>query len=368
MHVLRHWLARGWPFALGIVLGALAYGPVRREASAVRLMTRLAAPPQNAPPAAPTAFSLGEDRRAFRARLYLPEGHVEQCLVLGHGIHYRGIDDPRLVRFARELSRAGAAVLTPELADLSDYRITRSGADVLGDGVRYLAGRCRSTGGKAGLIGFSFAGGLALLAALDADVAPHLAYVTSVGGYHDLSRVLRFFLSNEVLSPEGRVPRKAHEYGLVVLLYGSIEKFVPEEDYFVVRDAVRAWLHEDRSRAWTLASQRTTAEAEALFLRVANGQAGLYRPMLEDIVARSAAELAELAPRGKLARIQVPVYLLHGTGDSVIPPEETAWAARELASRPHRALVTPLLEHVNLGSTSALADAAELVDFMSLLL
>jgi len=359
-------LLRALPFAVAFVLGALAYGPIRRDASALGLLKRLSAdaPAQLPPP----SFTLGEDRRAFRARLYVPDGNVEQCLVLGHGVHYKAIDDPRLIRFASELSRSGAAVLTPELADLADYRITRSGADVLGDAVRFLSEHCLTTGGKVGLIGFSFAGGLSLIAAQEPDVSSRLSFVTSVGGYHDLSRVLRFFLANEVVAPGGIVPKRAHEYGLVVLLYGHLEALVPEEDYFVARDAVRAWLHEDRKLAWTLASERTTKEAESLFVRIAGGQAAFYRPVLEDIVSRSARDLAELSPRGKLATLPIPVYLLHGTGDSVIPPEETLWAERELSGRPHRALITPLLEHVKLGSTDALADAAKLVDFMSLLL
>jgi pimeloyl-ACP methyl ester carboxylesterase len=367
--VTRASIFRAIPFAVAFVLGALAYGPVRRETSAVGLLKRLSSEPSAAAMKPPPSFMLGEDRRAFRARLYVPDGKAEQCLVLGHGIHYKAIDDPRLIRFASELSKAGAAVLTPELADLADYRITRSGADVLGDSVRFLSAHCPATGGKVGLIGFSFAGGLSLLAALEPEVAPHLSFVTSVGGYHDLSRVLRFFIANEVEGPGGVVPKKAHEYGLIVLLYGHLEAFVPEEDYFVIRSAVQAWLHEDRKLAWTLASQRTTLEAEALFVRVAGAQAAFYRPILEGIMARSGAELAELSPKGKLAGIPSPVYLLHGTGDTVIPPEETLWAERELSGHPHRALITPLLEHVKLDvSPDALADAAKLVDFMSLLL
>jgi pimeloyl-ACP methyl ester carboxylesterase len=366
--VTRASLLRAIPFAVAFVLGALAYGPIRRETSAVGLLKRLSAD-GSAAVKPPPVSSLGEDRRAFRARLYVPDGNVEQCLVLGHGIHYKAIDDPRLIRFATELTRAGAAVLTPELADLADYRITRSGADVLGDSVRFLSAHCRATGGKVGLIGFSFAGGLSLLAAREPDVAPHLSFVTSVGGYHDLSRVLHFFIADEVQGPGGVVPKKSHEYGLVVLLYGHLEAFVPEEDYFVIRSAVQAWLHEDRKLAWALASQRTTKEAETLFVRIAGAQAASYRPILEGIMARSHAELAELSPKGKLASIPSPVYLLHGTGDTVIPPEETLWAERELSGHPHRSLITPLLEHVKLeASKDTLVDAAKLVDFMSLLL
>jgi nitrite reductase/ring-hydroxylating ferredoxin subunit len=46
--------------------------------------------------------------------------------------------------------------------------------------------------------------------------------------------------------------------------------------------------------------------------------------------------------------MHVPVYLLHGSHDSVIPPSETDWAAFELDSQPHEAV--PLEQGVQDGS------------------
>jgi dienelactone hydrolase len=355
---------------LGLVLGVAAYRPLRREASALALLGRLAAPIEERTRAVSSReLVLGEDGRRFRARLYVPGGPAERCIVLGHGVHYRAIDEPRLVRFAKELTRAGAAVLTPELDEIADYHVTRSGADVLSDATRFLSRRCTNVGdGKVGLVGFSFAGGLSLLAAERADVQERLAYVASVGGYDDLERVLRFFLTNQVQTRSGSEPRAAHEYGLIVLMYQYMDELVPEDDYAVMLGAVRAWLHEDRNTAWALASARTTAEGEALFVHVSRGEGLAYRGVLESIVARKHDELAALSPSGHLATLPVPVYLLHGTGDRVIPPEEAWFADLEMKNRSHLTLVTPVLEHVELSSVTSVADAARLVDFMSRLL
>jgi dienelactone hydrolase len=374
VRAVRRWLA---PLA-GLLLGLFSYRPAQHEARALAVLSRLAAKPGETPslvrltPSGTTQrgdLVLGENGRSFAARLYVPPGSVDRCLVVAHGVHYKGIDEPRLTRFAEALASTGVVVLTPELRDLADYHITRSGADVLADATRYLSTRCRDADhGKVGLLGFSFAGGLSLLAALDPSVEAHLAFVASVGGYHDLSRVLRFLLTNRVETLHGPEPRAAHEYGLVVLLYQNLDALVPEEDRATMQAAVRAWLHEDRKSAWTFASRRTTAAAESLFVRITQGQAGFYRPALEERLSHAANELRALSPRGRLSQLQVPVYLLHGSGDSVIPPEETEFADRELGSRPHVALVTPLIEHVELSSAPALADAAKLVDFISKLL
>src|SRR5207253_9536418 len=143
----------------------------------------------------------------------------------------------------------------------------------------------RCHGEPVGLIGFSFAGGLSLLAASDPAVSAHLAYVASVGGYHDLLRELRFLLTDRVTTPKGVVPRKAHEYGLIVLLYEHLPAFVPEEDLPVMQSAVHAWLTEDRRAAWALASRRTTAEAERLFIELATGQRDRIREGLGRVLA-----------------------------------------------------------------------------------
>ena len=161
--------------------------------------------------------------------------------MVAHGVHYQGIDEWRLVPFARALAASGLTVLTPELTDVADYRITSSGVGVIRDSVRYLASnREHVLGERVGLLGFSFAGGLSLVAAEAAETARHLSFVSSVGGHHDLRRVLRFLIHNEIETPTGVVRKPAHEYGLVVLLYGNLDHFVPKQDVELLRAAFKA--------------------------------------------------------------------------------------------------------------------------------
>ncbi|HVU05195.1 MAG TPA: hypothetical protein VHE30_25780 [Polyangiaceae bacterium] len=353
--------------AAGLLLGALVEPRLRAEASAVKLLLHLSLPLPKAgderdAPSRTEDLVVGEGSAASHARIYYPDGPVYRCAVVAHGVHYKGIEEPRLVRFSTELARAGMLVLTPELRDLADYRITRSGADVLSAAVKHLASRC---GREVGLVGFSFAGGLSLLAAEDPEVNRHLAYVASVGGYHDLSRVLRYLLTDVVEGPTGKETRPAHEYGLVVLLYGRLQAFAPQEDLDVLSEAYRDWLHEDRARAWAVASAVTTKAGEDLFVKLATGHVADYREAIGAVLTREAERKRDLSPAGRLDAIPVPVLLLHGTGDRVIPREETLWAAAELGPHRHVALVTPLIEHVEISHPPKLREALALVDFMA---
>ena len=368
--------AFGWLVVLGFALGTLlAWRPLMRYVRAAQFLEHMArGPASGVAPSAPAVttrdVTIAGQSGPIRARLYYradqPQG---EGIVVAHGVHYRGIDEARLVPFARGLAESGLVVLTPELSDLADYRITGSGVGVIRDAVRYLAAdREHVRGERVGLLGFSFAGGLSLVAAEDAQTAEHLSFVTSVGGHHDLRRVLRFLIHNEIETPHGIVQLQADEYGLVVLLYGNLEQFVPESDLPIMRAGFKAWLHEDRKAAREFAKARTTPEANALWDALEAGKLQSLGPRLDALLESQQAQLAALSAAGHLADLKIPVYLLHGAHDNVIPPSETDAAGLELGEARHVALVSPLIEHVEVNKSAGLGDEFALVSFMAQLL
>lgn len=359
---------------IGLVAAALVWDPVDRWWRAGRLLATLAASAEAAEaerePLRIEDVRIGEPSAPVRARIYRLEGSRGRGrgIVVAHGVHHAGIEERRLVAFARELARAGLVVLTPELADLADYRITTTGVDAMARSVRYLSARDDLLSEeRVGLLGFSFAGGLGLVAAGDPELAEQLAFVASVGGHHDLGRVLRFLVSDRVEAPDGERRLEAHEYGLAVLIYGYGDALVPEADRAVLREAVRAWLTERRQEAVSRAAELTTPEGRRLFSLLEKGRLKELGPELERLIDERAATLRALSPRGRFDRIGVPVYLLHGSGDTVIPAAELEWAKRELGSR-GEALVTPLVDHVEVGREPSWLDGIQLVRFVGNLL
>jgi dienelactone hydrolase len=302
----------------------------------------------------------------IRARLYLPStGGCRTGIVVAHGIHYRGIEERRLVPFARALAKSGLAVLTPELSDLADYRLTQASVDRIVSAVTYLSERRDLVEHeRVGLLGFSFAGGLSLVAAADPRLVGSLGYVVSVGGHHELDRVFRFLLTNEVETPSGMQHGKAHDYGLAVVTYAYLDEFLEEPELTSTRDAYRAWLHEDRTTAQAIA-KTLGGEGARLFRLLEQQELGTLADELRRIVERHRQELKLLSPAGQLKRVTVPIYLLHGSHDSVIPSSETSFAELELRGHPHQALVTPLIEHVEVSGTASWREKVELLAFMA---
>lgn len=362
---LRHWLGA----ALAVALVAFMAAPLRRLFLARQLLAELATPTHGSAIAVrETQLTLSGSGGSFRARLYGPANDPRApAIVVAHGVHYQGIDERRLVPFARALARSGFVVLTPELSELADYRLTRGSVDRIRAAVLFLANRnpgAPST--PPALLGFSFAGGLSLVAASEPALAGRLSYVVSVGGHHDLTRVMSFLLTDQIVTPVGRVRAKAHDYGLAVVLYGHLEELVPLAELPLARNAFRAWLHEDQKTARALGSALPSGtESARLFQLLREHRLQTLAPRLEEFVERERAELDALSPKGKLHAIGVPIYLLHGAHDSVIPPSETNFAEREIGLREHAALVSPLIEHVEVGPVARLYDQLALLGFMA---
>jgi hypothetical protein len=61
---------------------------------------------------------------ALRARVYEPTVGSHRTALLTSGLHVSGIDEPRLVRLARQLAGSGITVVTPDIPELSRFEIT----------------------------------------------------------------------------------------------------------------------------------------------------------------------------------------------------------------------------------------------------
>jgi pimeloyl-ACP methyl ester carboxylesterase len=299
------------------------------------------------------------------ARLYIPADVTNApAIVIIHGVHRFGIEEPRLVSFATALSSSGLVVFTPRIASLADYTIDASAVTLIGESVQNL---CTTIGApRVGLMGLSFAGGLALTAASDPRYSPNIAYTVAVGAHHDLGRVLGFFASDEIQTSSGVMVRaKAHEYGLLVAAYSHIADFFQPEDQANAREALRQLLHEDVEASKAAASKLSPDGVETMNLLYAQSKASVG-PVILDRLPLYESDLARVSPRGKLGTITAPVYLLHGAGDNVIPPSETDWIASEVPPRYlAQSLVSPAISHVEVGGQPTVEDKARLLHWLA---
>jgi len=303
-----------------------------------------------------------------RGRLYLPDGHPDAPgLVVLHGVHHLGIEEPRLVSFAQAMASCGVRVLTPQLPGIADYHVDRGSVQVIGESTRWFAGQA---GGPVGVLGLSFSGGLALVAAGDPVYRPDFKFVFAVGSQDAMDHVATYYLTGREARPDGTTERLTpHEYGALVLEYEHLEDFVPAEDEAAIRPVLREHLYEDKSSeelAEAKLNPRQKAEAAGLM----DSNSSTTRAKLAAANVKHIEEMEELSPHGMLQMMTTPVYLLHGQADNIIPAAETLWMASELpATTLQEVLVSPVLSHLDLdGAKPDVWDQWRLVHFFALVL
>jgi pimeloyl-ACP methyl ester carboxylesterase len=298
----------------------------------------------------------------LRYRIYTPQDVQDPGgVVLLHGVHHLGIDDPRMWNLARALAGAGVLVMTPELQDLADYRVTARTIDVIGDSAVALSTRMHR---RVGVLGLSFAGALALLAADRKEFSDNIGFVVAIGAHDDMPRVARFFAANVIISPDGvETPLQAHEYGALVLAYSHLEDFFSAADVPIARQSLRQWLWEQPDAMKTAAALSPGGKQELDLLLHHREQ--LREPLLREITLHK-EEMEAISPHGHLAQLHTPVFLLHGAGDTVIPASETLWLAKDVpASELKASLVSSALVHVDMGNKVTWQQQWQLVDFMA---
>jgi pimeloyl-ACP methyl ester carboxylesterase len=303
-----------------------------------------------------------------RGRLYLSEGNPDAPgLVVLHGVHHLGIEEPRLVNFATAMASCGLRVLTPELPGIKDYHVDLGSVQVIGESARWFAEQTR---GPVGMLGLSFSGGLALVAAGDPAYRKDFKFVLAVGSQDEMMHVANYYLTGQEVRPDGTTERLTpHEYGSLVLEYEHLEDFVPAEDEDAIRPVLREHLYEDNGGE-KLAEAKLNLRQKAEAAELMDSNSAVTKAKLAASDMKHTQEMGKLSPHGLLPTMTTPVYLLHGQADNIIPAAETLWMAKELPRTTlQEVLVSPVLSHVNLDEAKPRGwDQWRLVHFFALVM
>jgi pimeloyl-ACP methyl ester carboxylesterase len=287
-------------------------------------------------------------------------------MVVVHGLHQLGMEEPRLVNFAKALAETGVEVLTPQVDAIADYRVVPESIDVIGKSAQELG---RLAGQQVGIVGLSFAGGLSLMAAADPKYADSICCVAAVGAQDDVQRVEHYLVEGRTEWPDGRLlTTPPHEYGWLILIYSHPEDFFLPADVEGARNSLRLLLHEDVDGAKHL-SQALSPAGQASMSAILQHQRDSFRAKLAADLESHSAEAVSVSPHGHLQGLKAMVLLVHGEGDDVIPPSETGWLAKDIPSgHLQAALISRAISHVNLERQPGWRDQLAVVHWIALML
>jgi len=314
----------------------------------------------------------------LRGRVYQPGTVHGPPTLLVPGVHAEGIDEPRLVQFAREVAATGRVIVTTELPDLKQYSITVRSTDMIEDAAVWLSARSGlSRDGRIGMMGISFAGGLAIVASARPSLRDHVAYVLSFGGHGDLPRTLTYLCTGIEPGGERRPP---HDYGIAIILLGVADQVVPPAQAQPLREAILGYLHASHIDMWDKARGKIEFDrarqmalsldqpARTLMGYVNDRDVTRLGPVLLPHLAMMGGDDA-LSPSRSPAPA-APVYLMHGKDDNVVPAAESVLLGEVLSARgvDVHVVATPLVTHAEVDRSASAMAVWHLVHFWAQML
>ncbi|MGF1608165.1 MAG: alpha/beta hydrolase family protein [Kiloniellales bacterium] len=309
----------------------------------------------------PLEFTV-EDRQ-HGGELYRPAGRQGRPLVLVPGVTPQGLDDPRLVAFASSLARVGFLVLVPDIANLRALKVRASDAVPIADAVRYLAHTPNGSTAprQVALAAISYAAGPAVLAALESDVTPDLAFLLMIGGYYDMTAVVTFFTTGAYRAAPGEPWRYGvpNAYGKWAFVRGNAEVLNTPADRRLLTEIAQRKM-DDLAADVSYLTAQLGPEGRSVLALLNNQDPERVPELMAGLPAAIADNMRGLDLAGRdLAALALPVFLLHGRDDPVIPFTESQALADALPGDAARLTLADNLSHVDL-TPGGLLDALTL--------
>ncbi len=290
--------------------------------------------------------------RIYRADQYLPAGEPRAGLLLVPGLAPAGRDDPRLIELALALSRAGFAVIVPDIASLREQRVSPENIRQIADGLDFLVSDGPKLPKRAprGVAAISYAVGPAMLATLEPNVRGNVDFLVGIGGYHDVGSVVTFFTTGFFQDADSGAWSKGrpNEYG----------KWL-----FVAANAVRVEDLRDRISLTAMARRRMLdpaadisdlvallgREGNAVHALLMNRDPTQTRDLIAELPQGLRDDLAALDLRNRdLSAAPRQVILVHGRDDPIVPVGESIALAEALPDGSTRLYLADRLAHADL--------------------
>ena len=338
-----------WGLAAGsLIILLLAVQPVSHAVFAVRLALSL----QKL--AAGATEQITEVRRAkvrrrmgnqdLDALLYYPaKSPAVSAIVLVAGLSEQGCYHPRLIALSRLLAERGMLVLTPDVREFRDFKISPEAINQIlfwHTQIPTVEG-----GGKIrniGLAGISFSGTMAMIAAAQPEIRDKVAFIVSIGPYSNLIRCTRgWFAAGPITVTGDYYPTRY--YARWIAMLAAVDMIESDTDRRFLESLLHnLLLQKDAPPApadLTAAGSRWYAVAT---MREDQSDPGLSNSIEAHLVSHV---YTKLDPEAAVRNLHCPVFLIHGAYDDLIPPEESLELHQTLARS--YLLISPFLTHTH---------------------
>jgi dienelactone hydrolase len=276
------------------------------------------------------------------------EGRSWPAIVFLNGVTRRGRFHPKVQRLAHALARAGYLVAVPDPPGLREGILsvrTLAGTEAV---VRALLVR-HDVRGPIALFGVSAGGSLALLAAEDPVIAPHVRVVGGLAPYTNLADVVRIVTTGTYVE-DGRLRRYRSKPFAALVAARSLAAALPSarDRSLVLSRLAPITVPENTPNLLRplreLDTARLRPSTRAFVRLLLNRDPQRFDALYRALPASTRAAVERLSPLFGASRLRAPVLVVSAPHDKYFPPEQTRLLASRAASHV-QLTVTPALAH-----------------------
>ncbi|MFT5679424.1 MAG: pimeloyl-ACP methyl ester carboxylesterase [Myxococcota bacterium] len=293
--------------ALGMLVSLGRIGPVARE----------------------EAVSLG----GGRCVVYASDVPRRGVVAMIHGMSPHAELDARWIQLARGFARCGLTAVTPHLDSIAALRMSVGQIDEVEGWIAAIADHYDE---PVGLFSVSFSGGIALLAAARPAVRDRLTAVCVIGAFADVSETLRYVFADPDSDP----------YGRLITLGNFVDRSVDDPEGWLQRTLLSQAADNFHKRPHQVTAADIPEPFSSLLTALTTDPAVRVKHW-EAVAVSGLPEITGLQVPDHVSGLRVPVSLIHGQTDRVIPPSQSVRLREAIAATglPVELAVTPLLSH-----------------------
>ncbi len=284
----------------------------------------------------------------LRADTYTPKKHSLGTIVTINGLAPLGNRDPRFIIVNKSLCKLGYTVVSPFYDEICDYKISLRNIDDIKDSILFISGRKDlAPNGKVSIFAPSFSGSLSLIAASDTEIANKINSICTIGAYANVSDIIGNLFANQELD----------EYGRMILLLNFLPISIGKNDslFKAIRLAVLDNYFKNKDNLLQPHYEKMKKVDRDFFERLKNDPE--FRMQHWDIVVKKGGKnrilLTALSVMTYIDSLKLPILLIHGATDDVVPASESSMLYEQLKKRgiDTKLCITTLISHGDTGFT-----------------
>ncbi len=269
-------------------------------------------------------------------------------IVLNHGVAAGGMNDLRLTNFADALARAGYVALVPEFINLKEFHVRPSDVDEMVGSYEYLERLPDVNPDRVGFFGFSYAGGLAVLAANSPRISERVRFCFLLGSYYDLRSIVTYATTGYYLEDGEWVYVKPRHTGKWAFLRNSLQLVGDDTDRRLLTRIANSKLEDDTCDV-SASADSLGAEGALLYELMTNGDPAAAAGILDRLSPRLLSYLDKLSMPGNIENVTARLIIVHGRDDNLMPYTESILLAENAPPQASAQLrILESLQHVDL--------------------